>query len=240
MRDRRQGFTLVELSVAMAFLSILLIAILVLTLNAGKLYVKGTTNKTVNQSGRELSDTIRRDFLASNASGIAQVTDVVSGKPTESTGRVCLGQVSYIWNTADLLHDTTGSAREKLVTYSKSSGEKDFDRPARLVRVSDPSSSYCTKQADGKYPTQLPATATEMLGEGREFAFYKATVQPLAIKGAIGLYRFAYTVGTNEEGTTEIGTEGFVQCKPSSAVTANFEYCSVNDFSMILRIGGAQ
>ena len=241
MRSNRRGFTIIELTIAMAFLSILLIAILVLTLNAGKLYIKGNTTKNANQSGRDLADMVRRDFLASNASNIAVATDAMSGRADESrlSGRVCLGQVSYVWNTADLLNDETSGAHEKRITFARN-GVKDDSRPARLVRVVDPNLSFCAPQADGKYRTLLPDTATEMLGDGREFAVYKAKVSPIAVKGSIGLYRFAYTVGTNEKGTTETGAAGFVECKPNDSVTANFNYCSVNDFSMIVRVGGAQ
>ena len=40
-----QGFTIIELSIALAFLAILLIAIITLTLTAGNMYVNGSTIK---------------------------------------------------------------------------------------------------------------------------------------------------------------------------------------------------
>ena len=57
--NRAKGFTLVELTLVMAFMSILLLSILTMTIYAGKLYTKGVTNKTMNQIGREIFDLMK-------------------------------------------------------------------------------------------------------------------------------------------------------------------------------------
>ena len=57
---RHSGFTLVEVTLAIAFLSILLIAILTVTVAAGKLYIKGDTNKTINHHQTKIETTMRR------------------------------------------------------------------------------------------------------------------------------------------------------------------------------------
>mgnify|MGYP005609059107 FL=1 len=48
MDKRTQGFTIVELSIAIAFIAVLLMAILSLTITAGRMYVKADTNKAIN------------------------------------------------------------------------------------------------------------------------------------------------------------------------------------------------
>ena len=72
MHQRRanSGFTLVELMLAMAFVSVLLLSVAMVAVQAGKIYNRGTVMKTVNQSGRTISDVIRRDFLQSSATKI--------------------------------------------------------------------------------------------------------------------------------------------------------------------------
>lgn len=67
---RRSGFTLVELSLVMAFFSVLLIGVLTLTIHIGKLYTKGMTNKSLNTVGRDVTDVLRRDFAAANAQDV--------------------------------------------------------------------------------------------------------------------------------------------------------------------------
>ena len=233
------GFTLVELTIAIAFLSILLIAILTLTLTAGKLYVKGDTNKTVNQAARDFSDVVRRDFLAT---GTGLISDVITldagsaGNPLES-GRICLGAVTYLWNTAGLLNDTSAAANSVRVTMGSGSD------PIRFVRIVRPQQPYCSKDGSGNYPMNISSTesATELFdGNGRDYALYSMQITPVAESGDKGMYRILYTLGTNEADTTEKGADGYVQCKPNSSVAANFDYCSVNDFDMMVRIGGTK
>ena len=62
-RVANRGFTLVELLLAMAGVAVLLISITVTTIQLTNMYHKGITIKSINQSGREVGDLIRRDGL---------------------------------------------------------------------------------------------------------------------------------------------------------------------------------
>lgn len=237
--QRAEGFTLVELTIAIAFLAVLMLAILSLTLSAGKLYIKGDTNKTVNQAGRDFSDIVRRDLLATGAGTISDTITINGGSASDPllSGRICLGTVSYLWNTGDLLNSDTGAANAAKVTMGTSSD------PVKFVRIIRPQQSYCEKNGSGSYPMNIPSTesATELFdGTGRDYALYAMTFTPIASKGDRGMYRVLYTLGTNEPDTTEQDTDGYIRCKPNNSVAANFDYCSVNDFDMLIRIGGTQ
>ena len=54
--DVKSGFTMVELSLTMAFVAVLLITIAVITSNIMTIYQKGLTIKAVNSVGRGLTD----------------------------------------------------------------------------------------------------------------------------------------------------------------------------------------
>ena len=99
---RRHGFTLIELMLAMAFVSVLLLAIATIAIQAGKLYNRGLTLKSINQSGREIGDTLRRDFLQANAGKISgnanSAVVMVQAGGADRSGRLCLGDYSYVWN----------------------------------------------------------------------------------------------------------------------------------------------
>ena len=110
MHQRRanSGFTLVELMLAMAFVSVLLLSVAMVAVQAGKIYNRGTVMKTVNQSGRTISDVIRRDFLQSSATKIVNSANpviLVRESGSVRSGRVCLGQYSYVCNMASEFDD---------------------------------------------------------------------------------------------------------------------------------------
>ncbi len=236
----QSGFTLVELTIAVAFLAILLMAILSLTLAAGKLYVKGDTNKTINQAARDFGDVVRRDFLAAGVGLVSPEILLDVGTPTEplASGRICLGTVTYLWNTAGVLNSEEAIASTVRVAM-ESTGD-----PIKFVRIVRPQQTYCDKNpVTDRYPMTIPAseTATEMFtGTGRDYALHAMRITPVSEQGDRALYRVAYTLGTNEAGTTEMDEGGFIRCKTNNDVAANFDYCSVSDFDMMVRIGGTQ
>ena len=67
MMRRSTGFTIIELTLAMAFISVLLLSIVMTAIQAGRIYNRGAVLRSVNQAGRDVSDTLRRDFLQTNA-----------------------------------------------------------------------------------------------------------------------------------------------------------------------------
>lgn len=238
MTDKQKGFTLVETTIAIAFLSILLIAILMLTITAGKLYIKGDTNKAINQSGRDFSDVVRRDFLSTGVDMISPQITVSGGNATTYSGRICLGTVSYLWNSASLLNTTTAFANTTKVTMGSSKV------PVKFARVVNPQQSYCDKGPTGKYPMNIPSTeqVTDLFGgTSRDYALYAMSISSVATSGDKGMYQVVYTLGTNEKGTTQNDASGsYIQCKPNNSLTADFNYCAVADFDMIVRVGGTQ
>ncbi|MEO5948935.1 MAG: prepilin-type N-terminal cleavage/methylation domain-containing protein [Candidatus Saccharimonas sp.] len=223
---RRSGFTLIELSLVMAFLSVLLVAIIITTLQMGKLYTKGITNRDINQIGRDLSDTLRRDFLTASSSRI--VIPPVMGTGTATSGRVCLGTVSYVWNTADLLNAPNASA------ITRGSTAIVFER------VIDPSNKLCTVQVSGKYITDIAGmTSTSLLaGDGRSLAVYDLSPTQLVTNGDNGLYDIKITIGTNDPSATDRDVTQGVICKPPSDSSSDFNYCSVAEFDVTVRTGG--
>ena len=72
---RTKGFTIVELSLAMTFVSMLLLAIAMTAIQAGSLYNKGLVLESVNQAGRDIGDMLRRDFMQANAVRISKGDD---------------------------------------------------------------------------------------------------------------------------------------------------------------------
>lgn len=222
----QRGFTIVELSIVMMFISLLMLGVVFVTIYAGKAYAKGITLKTLNQVGREVTDAIRRDVAsAPNPSAVMFVTG-------GQTGRLCTGTVSYVWNGATLLASGSPSA-------IKDSGS---NRIVRLARVDDSDMKYC-QGLTGTLATDLNgAKWTEVLQDSiGDFAVYDMSMERFSPAGGGGqnqaLYHIALTFGTNEAGTTE-GSGSATTCKPPTDNAANFDYCSVRSFDMVIRSGG--
>lgn len=224
---RTRGFTLIELTLVMAGMSILLLAILFATLHMGALYEKGVTNRTVNQMSRDVADMFRRDFAGIDASRVIYIT---SGTAPNISGRLCLGTVSYLWNTADLLNN------------APTSGIKDASgRTIVFKRVTDTSQTYCNPSG-GPYPTSIAASAATsdvISGNGRSFAVYNFDYERLATNGTRGLFELKLTLGTNQAGTTQ-GSGAATQCRPPADNSSDFRYCAVVDLDLIVRTGGRQ
>ncbi|PID33139.1 hypothetical protein CR969_02250 [Candidatus Saccharibacteria bacterium] len=238
-QKHRQGFTLIELMIAMAFVSVLLLAIAFTAIQAGRMYNRGMILRSVNQSGRDVSDMLRRDFLQSNRDQIVDVGGniviTVNDGPAQS-GRFCLGRYSYLWNSADTIDNPAAVSSNPAVVYD------DNGQPINFVRVIDENGSLC-RQVDGKYPNILsdPTRVTQILKTQSDQSDVVIAVHGVAI-GLItdpadpeGLYSIRLTLGTSKQ--SEINTADQT-CKPPSDSLANLDFCAINKFEMIVRTNG--
>ncbi len=209
---RRRGFTLVELNLAMIFVSILLIAVALTTIHVTRIYQKGLTVKTINQIGREVSSQLQRDIAQAVPS---EITEFGFGQ----TKRLCLGEVSYLYNlpgASSPIRDPDGNA-------------------IHLVRTQDLDSQWCKLSMSG-IPMQLTAGGySELLtNDVISLAIHDLRLEDYTSSDSRqALYHIEMLLGTNEEHTVDGGT-----CRPPSDNQANFDYCFVAEFETIVKAGG--
>ena len=86
---RQEGFTLIELILAMAFFSFIMLAVVVGFIQINRSYTRGLTVKEVQNSARATID----DITQSIRDGTAEDVEI---HPTEQ--RLCAGGVRYAWN----------------------------------------------------------------------------------------------------------------------------------------------
>lgn len=169
MKNRTSGFTILELALAMAFISFLLLAIGLITVQVSRIYEKGVTIKMVNSNGRELIDEFSRTILASRYdkatdSGGDHFEYTYTGqtygeveingedKDVPLFGAFCTGNYSYIWNTgyAINLPDTDEDKEKKArLIVEKDGTEAVIREPGdfRLLRINDASHEVCVNYA---------------------------------------------------------------------------------------------
>lgn len=216
---------------AMTFISILLVAIAMTTIQITNIYNKGITLREVNQAGRSVSDDLQRSISSSIPFDVTPKRDASPATETskyvvrDGGGRLCLGRYTYAWNYGKSIAGVSG-APTILNEYNDNT-------PVRFAKVADPSASLCTD------PTLAinRADATEMLASGdRELVVHAFDITTNANDTTTGqaIYAISMVIGTND--AQELTTND-TSCKPPADSAGNDNYCSVNQFDIIARAG---
>jgi len=238
VKQMQKGFTLIELMLAMAFISALLLAIALTILQVGTIYNRGMTLKEVNQASRSVSDDITRSMAGSQAFSLSN-----KYLTTSAGGRLCLGQNTYIWNLGKAFANTAlGTANDQnLVSYDTPAGKA----PIRFIKIADPAGLYCVKGPDGILPLYKNIRAIdtnapiEMLKSGdRTLTMHQFKVESGAngYDSATGqqLYNVTFTIGTGDASAL---TTDRTACLPPGTPNSDFSYCTVQQFSLVTRAG---
>lgn len=218
---KSNGFTIIELMLAMSFVALLLLAIAMVTMQIGHIYNKGITLRQVNQAGREVTDELQRTIAANSpfdtASRFINQNDL--------GGRLCVGDYSYVWNKGAALTSETGIQN----VYA----EPDADTPIRLVKVADTGATLC---ADLNKKV-VRSAATELLDSGdRDLVVHDFVVTETerhAISGQ-ALYAISLTLGTNDQEELILDE---LTCQPPAESSGGSDYCAVNRFDILARAG---
>src|SRR6476620_8874477 len=159
MNRTSSGFTIIELTLAMSFVALLLVAVATLSIQLTNQYSRGLTMKEIAQSGTEASNDIKRTMAQSKLGSRGVEVRTLDGN---GGWVLCTGTYSYVANTASNLNANTN-----VIMVGK--GIKKV--PARLMKVEDVNSNFCNAGASD--PLNVAATksieaddATELLGGG--------------------------------------------------------------------------
>lgn len=236
IKSQQRGFTIVELLLAMSFVSLLLMAITMTIIQVTNIYTKGLTLRSVGQVGQTLAQDMRRSIESSRPLDIG--TDENGGlhyKPMVKVGgdiknpdggRFCTGSYSYIWNNGKSLD----------APLNKYNGNSDL---IRVIKVADNGSLYCSDPSRGVDREQ----ATEMLSSGdRALAVQSFSIKQVGTNPDVGqaLYFITLEVGTNDQESLNRETSLLsidTSCKPPSDGKQYEDYCAVNKFEFTARAG---
>lgn len=230
--DKQKGFTLIELMLAMTFISFLLLAIAMTVIQVGAIYGKGMTLKEVNQSGREISTDIRRNVASKDAINLATDYVEVTNNGLKTGGRLCLGSTSFLWNYGEALQ-TSNSA---LITHANGD-------TIRMAKVSDPNKKYCARDANGRLLSTIPAAERSLVSEllrpgDRTLELYQLSIisENAASDTATGqrLYTISFTLGS---GKYTALNDTKTLCKGPGEPDADPQYCAVEEFNLVIRAG---
>lgn len=237
-----KGFTIIELTLAMSFVAMLLIAVATLSIQLTNQYSRGLTLKEIAQSGTEASNDIRRTISQAQIQGTGIQTVPIDGGGTV----LCTGTYSYVANSAANLANPTSPDTVKL-----GAGRL----PARLAKVRDLGGTLCSNRTlddDKEYATN---DVSELLSSGsRLLVVHQLDASPSGVrfdedpdgaptgefageyKQGRGIYNVTLTIRTGVD--TEF-IAGNTECKPPSEQESNFEFCAIDTFKFTARVGSS-
>lgn len=235
-RNHRSGFTLVELLLAMTFISFLLVAITMTIIQVSSIYNKGLTLRAVGQAGESVTQDIRRSVesaqplsLGTTPEGgpnLRQMVNVGGDINKPDGGRLCTGSYTYVWNNGT-------SMRTPVNKYATG------DELIRLVKVMDNGSQYC---ADPSKEIEKTGAVEMLEGGDRELAVQSFAIKEAAVnpESSQALYLITMEIGTNDDDTlNQNATVATIDtsCKPPSEGVKLDDYCAVNRFEFTARAG---
>lgn len=234
--NKQQGFTIVELMIAMAFIAVLLLAIAGAVMQVGAIYNRGVTMKSVNQAGRVVIEDMKKSISESQPLSIVYKPQS-SDETTIKGGRLCTGVYSYIWNIG--VHVDQDAPESQTNRYQEGASR---NKSLRLVKLFDADKHFCSGDLDQEVN---PNDATELLSGGSVSTGDSQTVTGnLAVQDfhitrltdnvSMGSALYSITIVISDADTKAIKDNS---CKPPKDSESNQQYCAVNEFTFTARAG---
>ena len=232
----RAGFTIIELMLAMTFVSILMILVAILVINMTDIFTKGVTIRDLNSTGRIVMDDIVRAIAASPP---LSTGGAGGARPyfleTTNGGRFCTGVYSYIWNKViigqggvpRLFGSHSGDSDANWfgrinpdgnhVALSSEEAMEQFEllTPLRFVKVSDFGRQYCRLNESGapQRPYVIVEDQRNATGDFLDHTIGTTIGRPIEL------------LGTSE---TDLAIADFVVFQPSVSSAAGQVFYSVS------------
>lgn len=250
-----KGFTIIELMLAMSFLTVLLLAIALLIMQISSIYNKGLTVRAVNEAGQLITADIQRTLNTSKVEVVQFMEGNENFNPAEDPqgGRLCADDTVYAWNYGgDALKQGLynkfetapgpGPIRQmRMVKFQSSAGKDSAGKP------------YCSSEVPITDLPKIPLAAADLLdGADVELAVYDftmafgsitdggVTVQttglPVTDDSTQRIYPMSLRIGTGETSIIDAANGG---CEAPSSRTDD-EYCAVNQFTFTARSGNKE
>lgn len=237
IRRLSKGFTLIELTLSLTFVSVLLLAISMTIIQAGNIYSRGMVMKDINQSARSLMAEIKSDVASA---GILSLDEgdytVTKVSKRVVSGRLCLGNNSYLWNTADAIKGADSTLKL----------EASPDSMINIIKVPDPEKKYCAKTHTGALLVKNTVAAldvnrvSKLLFDGDHklsITSFVINTSDTSYDSSTGqrLFSIDFAIGT---GAASAMTDSRDSCRPSGEANSDPIYCNVQPFNLVVRTGG--
>ncbi len=147
-KTSEKGFTLIELSMALLFLSFIMLFLISTLIMIMRTYNKGVWVSQINQAARQINADIGDSARFTKGS-----------RYEEDHNRLCVGGVSYLWNMNE------GKGSDVVNWYKPQEGStKPSETSLRLVRVKDSNGRFCSNT--DLMPDRADSNVSNLLSSG--------------------------------------------------------------------------
>lgn len=131
LTDRQRGFTIIELMIATAILSTMLIMVTALMINIGNLYYKGINQALVQNDARSITDDVAGNLKFNDQAPI----QLPPSAATHYTAAYCIGSTRYTYVLGVKIGETVGGSTYQHVLWRDQIATPDdcFNKPANLT-----------------------------------------------------------------------------------------------------------
>lgn len=262
----KKGFTLIELSLSIAFISILLIGIASIVIHMTSIYQKGLTLRAINEVGQQIMEDMTRavngasyivDVSKADEDGNGYIDDRESKeavktyffeavkndathKDVQRYGALCISNYTYVWNTPEVLNENRDGVWINGQRY-------------RLARFPDPSHAQCNAEIEGtiaaaggadKVDIEITTTTepVDLIAENEvDLAIYSFKVVPAtqSVRTRQAFISASFILATLRGGVNIMANGDFCQGSGTAEYDDyDFDYCAVNKFNFSMRTGG--
>jgi hypothetical protein len=230
--NHKSGFTIIELLLAMGFVSALLLAIAMTVIQIGNIYNRGITYKNVDQVGSAIANDLQRSIA--NTSTFSVEPNGSNYIVNSDGGRLCTGTYSYVWN-----YGKTLKTMPRPASYNKYKSPND-NNDLYFVKVDDANHSLCTK-IGLVYPDIDKTKATELIDAGQyDLALHSFDIKTYSTATDGNTHQSVYSIkfylGTNDQNALNLDLDVDHGCKVDGA-DADQIYCAVDRFNILARSG---
>lgn len=216
--SKQSGFTIIELTLAMAFLAMIFMFISVVTMQMMSVYNRGLAIKQINQVGSSIMDDIARATNSGAADTLAT-----------GDGFLCVGDVGYFWNSQQRL--SSGDP----VYYYDNNGDSNYDpaddQAVGVVKTNtDVGSSSVSCGSISSDEAVVPDDVSDMVGDN--VRVIDVNVTSPSTPNAANLAQISLTIGTytDDGDNTPVNDGGGWYCEPGSL--GNF--CAVETYNTVV------
>ncbi len=251
-----KGFTLIELSLSLAFISVLSLAVVFIINSTIASYRKGLTLNQINTVGMDLVDDMRttiqgsstksvelaqkdcegnrgKDDNDSNCENLISIRVVKENVPM--FGAFCTGRYSYVWKSGEYFRDANGASGPSVVISGESNTNNLELSDFRFLKVRDDLREICMNYKSHDEVFNVSTSDEEPVdllasssGEAG-LALYDLNVPNPAESNASNslLYSVSFVLGTIQGGANV----NAMQCDAPADSDANFDFCAINQFN---------
>jgi type II secretory pathway pseudopilin PulG len=258
-KTSRKGFTIIELMLAMGFLSALLVTIALLVIQITGIYQKGLALRAVSSTGKQLIDEFSRAVGSSpitdinpvdiNGNNIIDDVDIAAAVRQyfytrtsgnrQLNGAFCTGSYSYVWNTRYSYPPGELGSPVSLSTSPTGTGGTVY----KLARVADGDRRVCEQMVANRGNIEVDSQPIELISSDEsDLILYDMTVFPATQHNITKqtFYSATFILGTIRGGVNLQSSGDYCDVEGGSelGLSSDFNYCAVNKFNFAMRATG--